>query len=162
MRLELKYLSFSESIMPNFSQIFFDGILLDNLKLLSLNEKPHTSEIRFSILAYNNIETDDDPVLAQSMIECTYAPDDIILAEPKVMIVLFISGNTYNKLIRKLNQFEKSYLNNKFYFNIGKILNEKKYEIADDNRFIIKKKIKILDTRILFENNDDFHIKHLQ
>lgn len=162
MRLELKYLNFSESIMPNFSQIFFDGILLDNFKLLSLNEEPHTSEIRFSILAYNNIETDDDPVLAESLIECTYAPEEMILADPKVTIALFISGNTYNKLIRKLNQFEKSYLNTKFYFNIGKILNEKKYEIADDNRFIIKKKIKILDTRILFENNDDFYIKHFQ
>lgn len=162
MKLELKYLNFSESIMPNFNQIFFDGILLDNFKSLSLNEEPHTSEIKFSILSYNNIDTDDDPVLAESIVECTYAPDDMILGDPKVFIMLFISSNTYNKLIRKLQQFEKNYLNNKFFFNIGKILNEKKYEIADDDRYIIKKKIKILDTKILFENNDDFYIKHLE
>lgn len=148
--------------MPNFNQIFFDGILLDNFKSLSLNEEPHTSEIKFSILSYNNIDTDDDPVLAESIVECTYAPDDMILGDPKVFIMLFISSNTYNKLIRKLQQFEKNYLNNKFFFNIGKILNEKKYEIADDDRYIIKKKIKILDTKILFENNDDFYIKHLE
>jgi len=161
MKLELKYLSFSESVMPNFSQIFFEGILLDNYELLSLNEEPHTSEIIFSILSYNNIDTDDDSVLAESMVECTYAPDDMILADPKVAVMLFISSKTYDKLIRKLGQFEKEYLKNKFYFNIGKILNEEKYEIADDDRFIIKKKIKILDTKIIFENNDDFYIKHL-
>lgn len=162
MKLELKYLNFSESIMPNFNQIFFYGIILDNFKLLSLNEEPHTSEIRFSILSYNNIDTDDDPVLAESMVECTYVRDDMIFVDPKVFIMLFISSNTFNKLIRKLQQFEKSYLKNKFYFNIGKILNEKKYEIADDYRYIIKKKFKILDTKILFENNDDFYIKHLE
>ena len=162
MKLELKYLNFSESIMPNFNQIFFDGILLDNFKSLSLNEEPHTSEIKFSILSYNNIDTDDDPVLAESMVECTYAPNEMILGDPKVFIMLFISSNTYNKLIRKLQQFEKNYLNNKFLFNIGKILDEKKYEIADDDRYIIKKKIKILDTKILFENNDDFYIKHIE
>ena len=161
MKLELKYLGFSESNMPSFSQIFFDGILLDNFKLLSLNKEPHTSEIRFSILAYNKVNNDDDPVLGESMVECTYLPDDVISDIPMVFIMLFISSNTYNNLIRKLSQFEKSYLNNKFYFNIGKILNETKEEIVGDDRFIIKRKFKILDTRILFENNDDFYIKHI-
>ena len=95
------------------------------------------------------------------MVECTYLPDDVISDIPMVFIMLFISNNTYNNLIRKLSQFEKSYLNNKFYFNIGKILNETKEEIVGDDRFIIKRKFKILDTRILFENNDDFYIKHI-
>ena len=161
MKLELKYLSFSESIMPSFSQIFFDGVLLGNIKLLSLNETPHTSEVRFSILSNNNIERDDDPVLAESMVECTYVPDDMILAEPRVFVMLFVSSNTYDKLIRKLNQFEKSYLKNKFYFNVGKILKETKEEIVGDERIIIKKKIKIIDTKVLFENNDDLFIKHV-
>ena len=161
MKLELKYLSFSESIMPGFIQMFFDGILLNNIELISLNEQPHTSEIRFSILAHNNIDSDDDPILAESMVECRYVPDDMILAEPRVFVMLFISSNTYDKLIRKLNQFEKSYLNNKFYFNIGKLLKETKDEIIGDDRFIIKKKFKILDTKVLFENNDDIYIKHV-
>ena len=161
MKLELKYLSFSESIMPGFSQMFFDGILLNNIELISLNEQPHTSEIRFSILAHNNIDSDDDPVLAESMVECRYVSDDMILAEPRVFVMLFISVNTHDKLIRKLNQFEKSYLNNKFYFNIGKLLKETKDEIVGDDRFIIKKKFKILDTKVLFENNDDIYIKHV-
>ena len=147
--------------MPGFSQIFFDGILLNNINLLSLNEEPHTSEISFSLLAYNNIDSDDDPVLAESMVECNYVPDDMILADPRVFVMLFISSNTYDKLIRKLNQFEKSYLNNKFYFNIGKILKETKDEIVGDDRFIVKKKFKILDTKVLFENNDDIYIKHV-
>ena len=147
--------------MPGFSQIFFEGNLLNNINLLSLNEKPHTSEISFSLLAYNNIDSDDDPVLAESMVECNYVPDDMILADPRVFVMLFISSNTYDKLIRKLNQFEKSYLNNKFYFNIGKILEETKDEIVGDDRFIVKKKFKILDTKVLFENNDDIYIKHV-
>ena len=147
--------------MPGFSQMFFDGILLNNIELISLNEQPHTSEIRFSILAHNNIDSDDDPVLAESMVECRYVSDDMILAEPRVFVMLFISVNTHDKLIRKLNQFEKSYLNNKFYFNIGKLLKETKDEIVGDDRFIIKKKFKILDTKVLFENNDDIYIKHV-
>ena len=147
--------------MPGFSQIFFEGNLLNNINLLSLNEEIHTSEISFSLLAYNNIDSDDDPVLAESMVECNYVPDDMILADPRVFIMLFISSNTYDKLIRKLNQFEKSYLNNKFYFNIGKILEETKDEIVGDERFIVKKKFKILDTKVLFENNDDIYIKHV-
>ena len=85
----------------------------------------------------------------------------MILAEPRVFVMLFISSNTHDKLIRKLNQFEKSYLNNKFYFNIGKLLKETKDEIVGDDRFIIKKKFKILDTKVLFENNDDIYIKHV-
>ena len=72
-----------------------------------------------------------------------------------------LDSNTYDKLIRKLNQFEKSYLKNKFYFNVGKILKETKEEIVGDERFIIKKKIKIIDTKVLFENNDDLFIKHV-
>ena len=147
--------------MPGFSQIFFEGNLLSNINLLSLNEEPHTSEISFSLLAYYNIDSDDDPVLAESMVECNYVPDDMILADPIVFVMLFISSNTYDKLIRKLNQFEKSYLNNKFYFNIGKILEETKDEIVGDDRFIVKKKFKILDTKVLFENNDDIYIKHV-
>ena len=98
MKLELKYLGFSESNMPSFSQIFFDGILLDNFKLLSLNKEPHTSEIRFSILAYNKVNNDDDPVLGESMVECTIF-DDVISDIPMVFIMLFISSNTYNNLI---------------------------------------------------------------